>query len=84
MASPGQQHPVAPPRVPRRTKLLGVVESEEKKALIKTFEGFNASTVSQYHIDAAKKCIENGGSSMERYVYIAFDDILKRNQVCNV
>ena len=54
---------------------------EWKEALVRSFEGFSASQVSQHHVENARQCISNGGSYQERYTIIPFERILKDNQV---
>ena len=63
---------------PKWTNAAG---NEWKRALVKSFEGFNTSQVSQDRIEKAKQCIWNGGSCDDRYCLIPFERILKDNQV---
>ena len=54
---------------------------EWKQALVRSFEGFSASQVSQHHMENARQCVSNGGSYQERYIIIPFERILNDNQV---
>jgi hypothetical protein len=54
---------------------------EWKSALVRSFEGFSASQVSQHHVESARQCISNGGSYQERYSVIPFERILSDDQV---
>ena len=69
------------PLPPKRTKFIKVVDNEWKTALIDSFEGFNASQVSQMHVNKAKDCIRSGGTRDERYRLVPFERILNDNQV---
>ena len=70
-----------PPLPTKRTKIFSVVDNVWKSNLIESFEGFNASQVSQHHIEMAEACIKNGGSKNERYRLVPFERILTENQV---
>ena len=69
------------PQPPKRTKFIKVVDNEWKTRLTESFEGFNASQVSQKHLMKANECIDNGGTRDERYRLVPFERILNENQV---
>ena len=49
-----------------------------KQELVRSFEGFSASTVEHEHVRLAKACISAGGYPFE---LLDFNSILERNEV---
>ena len=70
------------PRPKPRPRSLKPQQQAARDKLLASFNGFGASTVSAEHIETAKECIRDGGPPRDRYKFIDFVDILKRNEVC--
>lgn len=69
--------------VPVRRKDLPRVDTSTKTDLVKSFVGFNTPTVTDEHIQLARRCIDSIGLGQRsaRYEYIPFHMILQWNQV---
>jgi len=67
--------PVPQPRPRRKTG------NPLRKKYVEIFAGFNANTVSDEQVQAARDCIHSGGPPSTRYVQVPFDVILNQNKV---
>ena len=73
---------VTPPVPPRKSSdRYSPHRSSLRKALADSFVGFDASAVSQNHIDRAKACIQSGEPPSTRYEIVDFVGNLERNRV---
>ena len=80
MAQPPRARPV--PR--KRKDVLRTCSSTAKAELVNSFAGFNATTVSEKHMQLAKKCIEEIPYRSARFEHVPFHMILQWNQVRSV
>ena len=79
MAEPGG--PVPKPR-PRKPRTLASLHIAQKRQLLDSFDGFNASTVSEDQIKCAREFIQGGAPQALRYEFVPYSQILKQNEVC--
>lgn len=73
--------PKARPVPAKRRDVLRTCSSTAKLELVNSFAGFNATTVSDKHMQLAKKCIDEIQYRSARFEYVPFHMILHWNQV---